>query len=182
MEELVFREERRLLGGRDPVEVPALVGRHVERQHGECAPHRVDVGCHGRAGLDDLRRLKPGRAVQVAVVLDARDGTEVDQLEGILGDHHVVGFEVVVHQTGGVQIRQCGKDFEHVGDGLLDRHAFGLRVRRQDVPQRVTAHVLHHDVPHRGPVRPGMLHEVEDLHDARVGHLARNWRSATATA
>ncbi|CPU63761.1 Uncharacterised protein [Mycobacteroides abscessus] len=82
-----------------PVLVAALAGGHAQGQHRQGPPHRVDVRGDGGAGLGDLGRLVAGCAVQVAVGVDRGHRAQVDELELLLGDHDVLGLEVVVGET-----------------------------------------------------------------------------------
>ena len=118
-ERVVFSQHRIVFG--QPVDVAALAGAQVQRQRRQRAADRVDVGRHGRAGADDLRRLETRCAVQVSERVDPRHRTEVDQLELLLGHHDVLRLEVVVDQPDGMQITQRGQDFQHEADGLGHR-------------------------------------------------------------
>jgi 5-methyltetrahydrofolate--homocysteine methyltransferase len=142
-------EDLALLGGREVMLVLALVVEAGDEDR-EGAADAVEVRA-GRGALGGLRGAVPAGAVDIAAdLVDAADGAEVDELEGILLDHHVIGLEVAEHQARAVQVGEGEERLLEVGEGVPDR---------QGAP-RVLAD-------------PGEGAAVDELHDdealARVG-------------
>ena len=147
--------------------VDAVGRRQVRDQRRQRAADGVDVRRDRRARAADLGGLEAGRAVDVAVGADAGDRADVDELDLVFGDEHVVGLEVVVDHAPGVQVVQGRKQFQDVADGDVDGHeAVGLGA--PTLPQRRAADVLHDD---EAGLAAGGFDEVDDLHDPRVRDL-----------
>src|SRR5699024_1397254 len=137
-------------------------------------PHGVQIRRDGRPGLGDLGRLETRGAVDVPVLPDTGDGAHVDQLDLVLGEHDVLGFEVVVDQPDRVQVREGLERLQDVGDRLLHRQD-ASRLVAADVPEAGTADVLHHDVATvGGRGGPVVVDEVVDPHDRGEGELGED--------
>ena len=78
---------------------------------GEGAADGVNVGGDGGAAGGDFGGLEAGGAVDVAEFADGGDGSHVDELYLVLGEHNVFGFEVVVGEPEGVEVVEGGEDF-----------------------------------------------------------------------
>ena len=101
-------------------ELAALLG-DVGHERGERASHGVDVGGHG-GSPGDLRRLVARRAEDRArVVVHVDDGPEIDELDLLVGVHHVVGLEIAVGVALVVQVAEGRCDLDDVGDRLIGR-------------------------------------------------------------
>ncbi len=171
VEGLVAFEQRHLVAGGQRLGI--AVTCQVDGQLGQRAAHRVHVGGYRRACSDDLGRLKTLGAIDVSEVADTRYRTHVDQLDVVLGQHDVLGLEIVVDQAERVQVGQRRQHVQHIAERLLDGHhplvvTTGRPLLRQDGFQRGAADVLHHDVADGAPVEPGAFDEVVDLDDAGV--------------
>ena len=142
----------------------------VQTRAARVRPDGVDVAGDGGAGQGDLGRLVAARSVDHRVVVVHGDGgTEVDELELLVALHHVVGLEVAVGQPFFVQIAECRRDLDDVGDRLVGRQR--TVVRLADLLERRPADVLHDDVADRRAFRILVLDEVVDADDVGVFHL-----------
>ena len=98
-----------------------------------------------------------GRGVRARGAREA----EVAELDAaVVGEQHVLGLEVAVHDAGLVRGGEAGEDRVHDVDGLLGRE---LLVVLQQLAERDAGEVLHDEVRH-----VGVLALVEDVHDVRM--------------
>ena len=127
----------------DRVDVAAGVGLPAQHQLGGEVRHGADQ----RAGAGGRR--------------DGAGQPEVADLDpAVVGDQHVLGFDVPVDEAGVVGRPQPLDDGVDQGQG----QARGQRALvLDDVAQRVALDVLHHQVGH-----PAVLALVQDAHDVRV--------------
>jgi hypothetical protein len=106
--------------------------------------------------------IVPSSAWPVAVfALAARREAEVAELDAaVVGEQHVLGLEVAVHDAGRVRGGEARQHCVHDVDGLLGRE---LLVVLQQLAQRDSGQVFHDEVRH-----VGVLALVEDVDHVRV--------------
>ncbi len=87
---------------------------------------------HHRAGHVRCRRARTHHLCQA----------EVEDLDlARVGNHHVAGFQIAVHDTGRVRGRQGIRDLDSVGEGLAE----GQRLLPDRLVQRLSLDELHRD-------------------------------------
>ena len=167
------RLRARSIAGLGDAAGPHLPEREAERVH-------VVLGA-GAAGAQPLRRhvvrrsavgrrAGPARAQARALLREA----EVQDHRAIVGDHHVAGLEIAVHEPLRVDRREARAGF--AGDlAKLVGGVAALRLAPADVRvQRLPGDVLHHQ-----DRSPGAGRQVVDAADVRVADRAREQQLLT---
>ena len=152
---------------RRPVEREGAGDQDVE--HDAQGPD-IGLGAHITLALEELGcgvggRAAPGPQQAVGTVVVAK--AEVRQFDAIIRvQEEVLGLEVAVHHPRQVAVADGGQDLGEDVAGLLLGHAPVLDQVVKDLP---VGRVLRHDVDHA--LR---LHDLVQLDDVRVGHLAHD--------